>query len=213
MMSIKSLLNPYQSPLGQTECKRLSTTCSNLYSSQSSSPLISSYEQQSPILSTYEKEDSPLPKDVTRFAISRTKGEIRYVPCEARDEEVAAQHQLFQIYPMCGIAKYCKTIPYSSEKKGFLEKTGREGFEGSVRRLQSKGENADTKDCTVFRYIFKVAGDDTEHVVMWDYNVGLVRVTPFFKSLRHNKVISNEITLCLTKALTTSYPDQSRPNA
>ena len=135
MMSIESLLNPSQSPLDQTECKRLSTTCSNLYSSKFSSPFLSSYEQQSPLPSTFEKENTPLPKDVTRFAISRTKGEIRYEPCEARDEEVAAQHQLFQIYPMCEIANYCKTIPYSSEKKGFLEKTGREGFEGSVRRL------------------------------------------------------------------------------
>lgn len=142
MMSIESLLNPCQSPLDQTDCKRLSTNFSNSYTSQSSS-----YEQQSPLLSTYEKENTPLPKDVTRFAISRTKGEIRYEPCEARDEEVAAQHRLFQIYPMCGIARYCKTIPYSSEKKGFLEKTGREGFEGSVLRLQSKGEALDTKDC------------------------------------------------------------------
>lgn len=130
MMSIESLLNPCQSPLDQTECKRLGPTSSNLYSSQSSSPLLSSCEQQSPSLSTDEKENPPLHKDVTRFAISRTKGEIRYEPCEARDEEVAAQHRLFQIYPLCGIVKYCKTIPYSSEKKGFLEKTGREGFEG-----------------------------------------------------------------------------------
>lgn len=190
-MSIESLLNPYQSPLDQTECKRPSTKSSDLYSSQSSCPLLSSYQQQSPGLSTYEKENTPLHKDVTRFAISRTKGEIRYAPCEARDDEVAAQHRLFQIYPMTGIVKYCKTIPYSSEKKGFLEKTGREGFEGSVRCLQTEIGNPETKSLhLVFRYIFKVAGDETEHVVMWDYNVGLVRVTPFFKSLRHNKVIT-----------------------
>ena len=33
--------------------------------------------------------------------------------------------------------------------------------------------------------------DDTDkdaHVVMWDYNVGLVRITSLFKSLRHAKV-------------------------
>lgn len=147
MMSIESILNPYQSPLDQTECKGLSTTCSNLYSSQSLSPLLSSDEQQSPSLSTYEKENTPLHKDMTRFAISRTKGEIRYEPCEAQDEEIAAQHRIFQIYPMCGIVKYCKTIPYSSEKKGFLEKTGREGFEGNVRCLKLESGNPDTKFC------------------------------------------------------------------
>ena len=35
-------------------------------------------------------------------------------------------------------------------------------------------------------------GDDCDkepHVVMWDYNVGLVRITSFFKSLKHSKVI------------------------
>lgn len=147
MMSIESLLNPYKSPLDQTECESQSTKCSNLYPSQSSSPLLSSYEEQSPVLSTYEKDNTPLHKDVTRFAISRTKGEIRYEPCEARDEEVAAQHQLFQIYPMTGIVKYSKTIPYSSEKKSFLEKTGREGFEGSVRCLQRESGKSDTKFC------------------------------------------------------------------
>lgn len=145
MMSIESLLNPYQSPLDQTEWKRPGTTCSDLYSSHSSSPLLSSYDQKSPGVSTYENENTPLHKDVTRFAISRIKGEIRYEPCEARDDEVAAQHRLFQIYPMTGIVKYCKTIPYSSEKKGFLEKTGREGFEGRVRCLQTESENPQTK--------------------------------------------------------------------
>lgn len=40
-------------------------------------------------------------------------------------------------------------------------------------------------------------GEDTEkdaHVVMWDYNVGLVRITSLFKSLRHAKVsVSHEM--------------------
>lgn len=40
----------------------------------------------------------------------------------------------------------------------------------------------------VFQYIFKVPGDDNEYTVMWDYNVGLVRMTPFFKCCRYSKV-------------------------
>lgn len=40
----------------------------------------------------------------------------------------------------------------------------------------------------VFQYIFKVLGDETEYTVMWDYNVGLVRMTPFFKCCKYSKV-------------------------
>lgn len=40
----------------------------------------------------------------------------------------------------------------------------------------------------VFQYTFKVPGDDKEYTVMWDYNVGLVRVTPFFKCCKYSKV-------------------------
>ena len=30
--------------------------------------------------------------------------------------------------------------------------------------------------------------DKDGHTVMWDYNVGFVRITAFFKSLKHTKV-------------------------
>lgn len=42
----------------------------------------------------------------------------------------------------------------------------------------------------VFQYTFRVPGDteNREHVVMWDYQVGLVRITPFFKALKYSKV-------------------------
>jgi hypothetical protein len=40
----------------------------------------------------------------------------------------------------------------------------------------------------VFRYEFTLPGQDTEYAVMWDYNVGLVRMTPFFKCCRYGKV-------------------------
>lgn len=41
---------------------------------------------------------------------------------------------------------------------------------------------------TVFQYIFKAPGDNSEYTVMWDYNVGLVRMTPFFKCCKYSKV-------------------------
>jgi len=52
----------------------------------------------------------------------------------------------------------------------------------------------------VFQYTFRVPPGtvrkqpenfhNKDHVVMWDYQVGLVRITPFFKALVHSKVYS-----------------------
>lgn len=43
----------------------------------------------------------------------------------------------------------------------------------------------------MFQYRFKAPGDDSEYTVMWDYNVGLVRMTPFFKCCKYSKVCAN----------------------
>lgn len=40
----------------------------------------------------------------------------------------------------------------------------------------------------VFHYDFKVPGDEKVYNVMWDYNIGLVRITPFFKCCKYSKV-------------------------
>ena len=40
----------------------------------------------------------------------------------------------------------------------------------------------------VFQYTFKMPGEDKEYNVMWDYNIGLVRITPFFKCCEYGKV-------------------------
>ena len=42
----------------------------------------------------------------------------------------------------------------------------------------------------VFQYTFKVPDDETTYKVMWDYTVGLVRITPFFKCCKYSKVRS-----------------------
>ncbi|KAN0087393.1 Transcription regulator HTH, APSES-type DNA-binding domain containing protein [Elaphomyces granulatus] len=60
------------------------------------------------------------------------------------------------------ISHYPRHIPYNSEKKSFLEKTGRESFE-------------------VFQYTFKIPEEEKVWTVMWDYNIGLVRTTHLFK--------------------------------
>lgn len=135
------------------------------------------------------KKKQKLSKDAAIFAKGKTKGEVRYKPCEFQDEEFAIEYRRFQIFPMGKISQYCRHIPYNSEKKSFLEKTGRESFEGSInpgpgnpRKLISDGLYL------VFQYTFRMPGEDREYTIMWDYNVGLVRITPFFKCCKWSKV-------------------------
>lgn len=64
------------------------------------------------------------------FAKGKIKGTINYPPYERLDEEVLLSMQKFNVYPLGQITEFCRHIPYNSEKKNFLEKTGRESFEG-----------------------------------------------------------------------------------
>jgi hypothetical protein len=89
----------------------------------------------SPVPSSFTRDFSPPPKkqkmskDGAVFTKGKTRGELRYPPCETRDAELARQHQRFEMYPMGEIQLYPRHIPYNSEKKSFQEKTGRESFE------------------------------------------------------------------------------------
>ena len=47
-----------------------------------------------------------------------------------------------------------------------------------------------TDNKIVFQYNFQVPNDEKEYTVMWDYNIGLVRITPFFKCCKYSKVCS-----------------------
>ncbi|KAJ4410005.1 hypothetical protein N0V82_009339 [Gnomoniopsis sp. IMI 355080] len=111
-------------------------------------------------------------KDSGGFVKSKAKGTVNFPPFESLDEHCLREIRRYQIYPWGKIQEYCRHIPYNSGKKDFYDKTGRESFE-------------------VFQYIFKVPGDETEYTVMWDYNIGLVRMTPFFKCCKYSKVCSS----------------------
>ncbi len=70
-------------------------------------------------------------KDAAIFTKSQAKGQVSYPPHESRPgTELYQQHKKYQLYPLGHIAEYCRHIPYNSEKKSFLAKTGRESFEG-----------------------------------------------------------------------------------
>ncbi|KAK8176038.1 transcription regulator HTH, apses-type DNA-binding domain-containing protein, partial [Phyllosticta citrichinensis] len=131
-------------------------------------------------LGRHSPPPSPHLSDIHRQKVSKTaavfvkgepKGEVRYPPHEVDDyDDLAAELLKYRITPtpLRDIKKYPRHIPYNSDKKSFLTKTGREAFE-------------------VFQYTYKVPGDSTEYVVMWDYNIGLTRITPFFKSCKYPK--------------------------
>ncbi|KAK7748623.1 hypothetical protein SLS53_000644 [Cytospora paraplurivora] len=109
-------------------------------------------------------------KDSGGFVKSKAKGTVNFPPFENLDEASIRETKKYRIYPFGKIQEYCRHIPYNSGKKDFYEKTGRESFE-------------------VFQYIFKIPGDESEYTVMWDYNVGLVRMTPFFKCCKYSKTM------------------------
>ncbi|KAI9706125.1 MAG: hypothetical protein M1836_005531 [Candelina mexicana] len=107
-------------------------------------------------------------KDAAVFTKGKIRGENRFPPFEITDEKLLEQHRRFRIFPTKDIGAYPRHIPYNSDKKSFLEKTGRESFE-------------------VFQYTFRLPGEEKEYSVMWDYNIGLVRITPFFKCRNYSK--------------------------
>ncbi|OJD26213.1 hypothetical protein ACJ73_02412 [Blastomyces percursus] len=155
MTSIASLLNP-EPERRERYPQQLPTPCPSRFARE--------YLQSPPPRQKKQK----VSKDAAVFTRGRTRGELRYPPCEYQNPELAAAHKVFQIHPMGHITEYPRHIPYNSEKKSFLEKTGRESFE-------------------VFQYTFKVPGDEKIYTVMWDYNIGLVRTTSLFRCNNYSK--------------------------
>jgi hypothetical protein len=44
--------------------------------------------------------------------------------------------------------------------------------------------------CSVYQYIFRYGDPGERWIMMWDYNIGLVRITHLFKALGYTKVCS-----------------------
>lgn len=55
-----------------------------------------------------------------------------------------------------------------------------------------------------------MAGDEREYAVLWDYNVGLVRITPFFKCCKYSKVGSSAPMLMLAIGTNHYRPHQPK---
>jgi hypothetical protein len=115
MASIASLLNPQTDEGGGYG--QLSSPCSTSSTRDYRSPPPRQKKQK-------------VSKDAAVFTRGKVRGELRYPPCEYQSRELAEAHREFEIHPMGHITEFPRHIPYNSEKKSFMEKTGREGFEG-----------------------------------------------------------------------------------
>lgn len=177
MLSVASLLNPVKP---ETRGTRLpSSPLSSLYTSARGSP-------QLPNQPSTKKQK--MTKDAAVFTKGKIKGDVNFPPFQNLGKEAMDEVEKFQVYPFGTIDEYCRHIPYNSEKKNFLEKTGRESFEGMISPTQRSLTRQMLILTAVFQYTFKVPGDEKAYVVMWDYNIGLVRITPFFKCCKYSKV-------------------------
>lgn len=47
-----------------------------------------------------------------------------------------------------------------------------------------------------------------KHMVMWDYRIGLVRITPLFKALEYNKVNYDEDRGCRRVLIRTDHAEE-----
>src|SRR3954471_9583306 len=113
-MRIQSLLNP----------------CREHYGYRSSESPAPAPVLRSVALCTSAPKRPKLAKDAAIFADAKINGPINYPPYEVGDDqELAVQLRKFQIYPVDNIQKKgARRIPYNSEKKDFLDKTGRDAF-------------------------------------------------------------------------------------
>lgn len=181
MLSLASLLNPVKP---EAQGMILPTSPSPSFHTSSST-------RGSPQpLSDFMVKKQKMTKDGAIFSKGKIKGEINFPPFQNLDQGAMAKIEKYRIYPMGRIEQYCRHIPYNSEKKSFLEKTGRESFEGMPRLTYMKTILETLADSLheVFQYTFKLPNEEKEYTVMWDYNIGLVRITPFFKCFKYSKV-------------------------
>lgn len=126
MATIKSLLNPLVDTFEQDNNSMDSKDEASTIDSDAG--LVSDTLEDARGKSSRKKQK--ISKDAAVFKAGPIRGECRYPPHEEHDDFLAGKHELFNIYPVGDIATYARHIPYNSEKKLFLEKTGREYFEG-----------------------------------------------------------------------------------
>lgn len=121
-LAIGALLNPVRKERGNRFRQLPSPSPTDIMSSYPSTP--------SPVIG---KPGRPFDK---ASAKKMTRGEVRFPPYITDNREIMKKQRELQMGPPEEIQFYAKHIPYSSEKKTFLSRTGRESFEGRQRPSQ-----------------------------------------------------------------------------
>lgn len=127
-MNIPSLLNPYE----------LDSYHHGYRSSESPAP---SHLHRPVSRNTATPKRQKIPKDAAIFTPSKPSGFVNFPPYEAVEHsELWKQHDAFNVYPLGEIRTMgVRRIPYNSDKKDFLVKTGRDAFEGRPHPSLSVG--------------------------------------------------------------------------
>ncbi|KAJ5743791.1 apses transcription factor Xbp1 [Penicillium manginii] len=158
MASIKSLLNP---------APELPVHTSPSFGASYNSPSISMARSLNPgrhrLAAKYK-----IPKDAPVFKENDPQGEIRYPPCEDRPDPIADEHRKLELYPWGRMQGLVNIL---------------ERFLTGARRSLSRRRRAAVN----LRYIFRYGDPGERWIMMWDYNIGLVRITHLFKALGYTK--------------------------
>ncbi|TWU76473.1 hypothetical protein ED733_007235 [Metarhizium rileyi] len=162
MLRIKELLNPISAhDNGGRNDSKAQTTSG-----------VSSSGYPSQVLTDAQYRTSSISTRPILFPPPGTQGPVNFPPFEEVDDETRQIITAFNVSQFGSIATTCEHIPYNSSKKDFFSKTGRECIEA-------------------FRYTFQIPTNPAIFTVMWDYNIGLVRMTPFFKCMGYPKASTN----------------------
>jgi hypothetical protein len=124
MMKINSLLNP----ISNDHC--------GYHSPQSQALASAPYSATPNAIPKRQK----IPKDAPIFSDgNEIVGFVNYPPHETEgSHSLAVEHNRFQVYPRGEIyRKGIRHIPYNSDKKDFLDKTGRDAFESRYQSICS----------------------------------------------------------------------------
>lgn len=125
MAAIQSLLNPL--PEAEPRPCQLPSPCPSTPNTETSSP-------------AYSRKKQKLCKDAAVFVKGKVQGDCRYPAYENDNEAVAAFLRQHEIHPLGRIMEYPRHVPYNSDKKSFLEKTQRDGFEGGQILLAGRAD-------------------------------------------------------------------------
>jgi hypothetical protein len=117
MMKIHSLLNP----------------CENHHGNRNSESPTPAPVPRAVTATPSTPKRQKVPKDAAIYTHAPVNGPVNFPPHEYEDDaQLTAQHRVFQIYPLGSILeKSARRIPYSSDKKDFMLKTGRDAFEST----------------------------------------------------------------------------------